>query len=99
MNDRRRPRECFDMDRDGVTKHVCLDPFCGCQPKLKFHAHGPDPWVAFFGNRPPNTNEPYPVRWHVPEASPFATSLRKHERLMALISRALDEPEHKTDAQ
>jgi hypothetical protein len=97
MNDRRRRhRECFE--EDGVTKQRCLDPFCGCKP-----TSADDPWVAFFGNRRSNTNEPYPVRWHVPEeASPFATSLRKHERLMALmalISHAQEEPVHPTSAQ
>lgn len=92
MNDRRRrPRECFEMDRDGVTKQTCLDLFCGCKPQRSNFRVKDDPWVAFFGSRPPNTN--------VPEASPFATSLRKRERLMALISRALDEPVHPTSAQ
>ena len=94
MNDRRRPRECFE---DDVSEHVCLDPFCGCNPQHSKFEVADDPWVAFFGSR--KDTDTNATRWYVPEASPFATSLRAYERLMALISRAENEPVHQTDAQ
>lgn len=103
MNNRR--RECFQMDRDGVSKHVCLDPWCGCKPKSKFRTAPGNPWESFFGNRdqtsphPTYYGDPFQTLWNTEVIIPYGAPLEDLTMEWAEFMKRDVEPIHKTDAQ
>jgi hypothetical protein len=93
------------MDRDGVAKHTCFDPYCGCKPqRSKFRTAPGNPWEAFFGNRdpppPPPTyyGDPYATLWNVEVTIPYGASMEDLAREWAVFSKP-QEPVHETNAQ